>query len=355
MSVFTDRKYINLISARVKRFAPKGNDSWNLRCPYCGDSQKSKIKARGYIYRNKDAFYYKCWNCSLSTTFSRFLKDLDARLHEEWKLERFIENGKPSSEIDMSLREEAKEKLEDLKLYAKREIELADVCTPIGMLPETHIARRYVEKRRLPKSAWKYLVWTNDFKSVAERFDVERSAKLHKDEGRICILFFDKDKDIIAMSGRSLSSDEKGIKYITLKKSLDSPKIFGLDKIKSVGDVWVFEGQFDSMFFEDAIATADADLTNAAKHVEIQRLVLIFDNQPRNKPIVDQIGKAIEAGFRVCIWPSSVVQKDVNEMIQAGISDAEIYHTIKTNTFSGMKARLRLGKWAMIDSQYRSK
>ena len=352
MSIFVDRKYINLISSRVQRFAPKGNDSWNMRCPYCGDSQKSKIKARGYIYRNKQDFYYKCWNCSISTTLGRFLKDLDARIHEEWKLERFIDSNRgvdTNKELSEQSRLEALEGLEKLKFAAQRIIEFDDVFTPISKLAEDHEARRYIEKRKIPKSAWKYIGYTNDFKALTSRFDEERAKKMLPGEKRVCVLFM-KEGEVIAVSGRSLSSDENGIKYITIKKSLDTPKIFGLDRLSKInGDIWVFEGQFDSMFFDNAIATGDSELTNASKYITKERLVLIYDNQPRNNALVKQMRKAIDDGFRICIWPSAIEQKDINEMIMAGISDADIYHTINTNIFSGMKAKMRLQKWAKTD------
>jgi hypothetical protein len=354
MSIFVDRKYVNLISSRVQRFAPKGNDAWNMRCPYCGDSQKSKTKARGYIYRHKQEFFYKCWNCSISTTLGRFLKDLDARIHEEWKLERFIESNKgvdTNKELSENARLEAMEGLEKLKFAAQRKIDLDGVCEHISDLDDKHIARMYLRDRQIPMAAYKYLVFTNEFRKLAQRIDPERASTLHESEARVVILLLDVDERIVGISGRSLTSDAKGIKYITLKKSLDTPKIFGLDRVPNIkGDVWVFEGQFDAMFFENAIATGDSELTNASKYITKERLVLVYDNQPRNNALVKQMKKAVDDGFRICIWPSSIEQKDVNEMIISGISDADIYHTINTNIFSGMKAKMRLQKWAMTDS-----
>ncbi len=173
---------------------------------------------------------------------------------------------------------------------------------------------------------------------------------MYSDEERVCILFYDEKNDLIAISGRSLLSNEKGIKYLTIKKSLGSPKIFGLDRVKLIKDdmdIFVFEGPIDSLFFDNSIATADSDLTNAAKYVEMKRLVLIYDNQPRNKDIVKQMRKAIDVGFRVCIWPSIELCKDVNDMILLGETDASIFHMIKTNTFSGLEAKLRLSKWTL--------
>ena len=48
MSSYIDIKYLNLISPQLQQFKKKGEALWNFRCPYCGDSKKSKIKASPY-------------------------------------------------------------------------------------------------------------------------------------------------------------------------------------------------------------------------------------------------------------------------------------------------------------------
>ena len=54
MSSYIDLKYINEISARLSQFKKKGDYLYNFRCPHCGDSKKSKTKARAYFYRVKN-------------------------------------------------------------------------------------------------------------------------------------------------------------------------------------------------------------------------------------------------------------------------------------------------------------
>ena len=58
---YIDVKYLNLISSMLLLFKKKGDNLWNFRCPYCGDSQKSRTKARGYVFRKKQI-------CSISVT-----------------------------------------------------------------------------------------------------------------------------------------------------------------------------------------------------------------------------------------------------------------------------------------------
>ena len=68
MDTYIDIKYLSLISPQLQQFKKKSDFLWNFRCPYCGDSQKSRTKARGFVYRKKNALFYKCHNCALGTT-----------------------------------------------------------------------------------------------------------------------------------------------------------------------------------------------------------------------------------------------------------------------------------------------
>ena len=89
MSSYIDLKFINEISARLAQFKKKSDYLYNFRCPYCGDSQKSKTKARAYLYRVKNDMFFKCHNCSEGHSLSNFLKYLDPKKYEEYLLERY--------------------------------------------------------------------------------------------------------------------------------------------------------------------------------------------------------------------------------------------------------------------------
>ena len=86
---FIDSKYIGLVSARLEKFKRVKNNLYNFRCPYCGDSQKYKNKARGYIYQSKNDHNYKCHNCGASRSFTNFLKDMDTLLYDQYVMERY--------------------------------------------------------------------------------------------------------------------------------------------------------------------------------------------------------------------------------------------------------------------------
>tara|TARA_B000000557_G_scaffold4143_1_gene3288 strand:- start:342 stop:752 length:411 start_codon:yes stop_codon:yes gene_type:complete len=96
--IFVDSKYIGLISSRLQLFKKVKPDLYNFRCPYCGDSKKHKNKKRGYFYKTKTDFNFKCHNCGVSKSFTYFLKDLDSQLYDQYVLERYREGltGKAS-------------------------------------------------------------------------------------------------------------------------------------------------------------------------------------------------------------------------------------------------------------------
>ena len=90
---FVDVKYINLISLRLQKFKKIKNNLYNFRCPICGDSQRNKNKARGYLYQVKNNTNFKCHNCGLNISFNNFLKQVDINTHTQYTLEKFKEGS----------------------------------------------------------------------------------------------------------------------------------------------------------------------------------------------------------------------------------------------------------------------
>ena len=89
MSSYIDLKFINEVSARLSQFKKKGDYLYNFRCPHCGDSKKSKTKARAYLYRVKNDMFFKCHNCGEGQSLTNFLKFLDNKVYEQYLLERY--------------------------------------------------------------------------------------------------------------------------------------------------------------------------------------------------------------------------------------------------------------------------
>ena len=141
--------------------------------------------------------------------------------------------------------------------------------------------------------------------------------------------------------GRSI--DPNPVKYITVMLDDDAPKIYGLDNIRTDAPVYVTEGPFDSTFIRNAIAMcgADADVSKWG----ISNPVWIYDNEPRNREIVNRIAKTIDSGDSVVIFPSSMDEKDINDMVIAG---HDVQKIVECNTYSGLEAKLKFNTWKKV-------
>ena len=76
--------------------------------------------------------------------------------------------------------------------------------------------------------------------------------------------------------------------------------------------------------------------------------VYVFDNEPRNKEIVNKLEKIILKNYKVCIWPKSLKYKDINDMIIAGMTPVEIQTIIDNNTFSKLSAQQQLNNYKEV-------
>ena len=338
MSVFIDRNFLLQLSPKLPRFSQKKDDLYNFRCPLCGDSQKNKTKCRGYVYRKKNDYFYMCHNCGVSTTFFNFLKQVDPSLVQEYQLERY-KNGESGHS---NFEKPEFEKVKTSKPVFKESLQLPS----IDSLPEAHFAKVYVQQRKIPENLQTQLYYAEDFADFVQGLGIEKD-NLHKNDKRLVIPFYDKDKKLIAIQGRSLG--ESKLRYITIKLHDDNKKIYGLDRLNpEISRIYVVEGPIDYMFLENAVATADSNLESIADTLDKSKVVLIFDNEPRNKEIVKQMEHAIDNHFNVVIWPEMIVEKDINDMVVNGFSPDEIQDIIDKNTFINLRAKFEFINWKKV-------
>ena len=325
MSLTIDTKYISLVSSRLEKFARKKDYLYNCRCPYCGDSQKNKNKARGYFYRSKTGMNYKCHNCGHGTTVEKFVKFMDPELHKQYVMERWSEKGKRSPSDKLSV---------EFKPVKFRKIN-SNFVTKITDLEKTHHARSYLENRKLPIGE---LYFTEDFKMFVEDVFPDNQTEVYH-EPRIVIPFYDQSKNLICVQGRSIHDFQK-MRYITVKSQEDVPKIFWLDRVRNDETIYILEGPLDSLLLDNSIAVGGSD-----GNIPYDNVCWVLDNEPRNKELVKKIEKLIDEGEKVCIWPDKIQEKDINEMILNGYSSADILDIINNNTHRGMTAKIALTNW----------
>ena len=338
MSLWIDVKYLNIISAQLPLFKKKSDNLWNFRCPYCLDSKKKKSKARGYMYRKGNDLFFKCHNCNKGTTMSNLLQNLDADLHKKYVMERFVTGDRHPNHNYVKpilLSNKAKE------IFDKKK-EIYSIGIPsIKELPNKHFAKEYVISRKIPDEHWNKIFFTNDFRDFVSNWNPDKFSTLKPRDPRLVIPFFDKEGNMIAFQGRAL--EDSSVRYITIKVKEENQKIFGLERLNTNNTVYVVEGPIDSLFLKNAIAAAGAELSKLIK--EYNNAVFIFDNEPNNKEIVDNMKKVLDAGSKIVIWDSSIRQKDINDMV---LSNIDIDSVIKNNTYWGLEGFAKFSFWKRI-------
>ena len=328
---FIDVKYINLISSRLPKFKKVKPHLYNFRCPICGDSQKHKNKARGYLYRVKNNTNYKCHNCGISVSFNSFLKDLDPETHKEYVFEKF-KDGKSGKNFVAEKPEEIFSKLDSSKPNFKKKVTI-DLPSAFDI----NTSKVYLESRAIFRGNFYY---AENFQDFVNTIKPGTFSNTKYGEERIVIPLVRNEK-LIGIQGRALSSNP--IKYLTIMLDDDAPKIYGLDKIDTTKPIYIIEGPFDSTFVENSVAMCGADIDIGS--FGWSDYIWVYDNEPRNREINNRISRTIDRGEKVVIWPSNIKQKDINDMVLSGHNVQEI---VESNVYQGLQANLKFTTWKKI-------
>lgn len=341
MSLVIDKLYVNFLSSRLERFKWVRSNVAVCRCPFCGDGTKG-TKTRFYIYENikygSTAMNVECKNCGVSMSFHNFLKDFDAGMFKDYRLDNFRDKyGREPRQMFQDLEKAqdwAEKQIPEPKLDS---VELTGALK-LSELPDDHICKKYVRDRLIPERYLDYLMYAENFQATTAAFkDAEYAKKMPEDE-RLILPFYNEYGELLCYQGRSLNPANK-MRYITVKKRDDVTKTFGMDMVDRSREVRVCEGPIDSLFIDNCLAAADADLT------KVPGDVYIYDAQYRNADVCRHINKAIEGNFKVVLFPKSFIFKDINEAVKdGGLSLGQIETIIKENTFQGLRAKLMFSK-----------
>ena len=331
---YLDDKYLGLISPRLEKFKKIRAGVYNFRCPYCGDSQKHKNKARGYIYQNKADYNFKCHNCGMTRSFTYFLKDRDQPLYDEYIMERYKEGLTGKGTVTP----EPKFTFPQPKFRKK---DICDELTKISELNTTHRAKKYLINRGINEDTLSKLYYCPNFKEWTNKHKKTFDNTKHDDQ-RIIIPLRHSDGQLFGYQGRSLDPTSK-MRYITVMLDEDAPKLYGLEKINTQKPIYILEGPFDSLFVENSIAMCGSDID--IRSFGWSNYIWVFDNEPRNREIVSRIERCINRGDKVVIWPSHIQEKDVNEMI---LAKYDICTILESSVYSELTAKLKLNLWKKV-------
>ena len=334
MADYVDMQYVSLLSGRLTRFSIKHRNPLkvNFRCVFCGDSQKSRTKARGWITENTKThtLFYSCFNCGTSHTFQNFLKTQDPSLYKDYIAAKFLDKQRSDTSEKTEIPNPPK------PVFDKNPLK---TIKKISQLKHDHPVKAYINNRQIPSDQHYRLYYAPKFKTWINSIIPDKFPSYTKDEPRLILPFFDEQGKCFGVSARGF--DPNGLRYITIMFQ-EVPKIFGLEKVDFTRSYFVVEGAIDSLFLNNAVAMAGAD-GNVNGLDSIENATFVFDAESRNLEITKRMEKLIRKGYKVCIWPHNVPGKDINEMWLSGMRDIE--KTIKENTFSGLEGQLRLAAW----------
>ena len=240
-----------------------------------------------------------------------------------------------------------KEKKKTMKSFDFLEKKLGAVR--LDHIPNNNSVYRFIKDRKIPDSVHERLYVIYDEKKL-ERVAPAYKGRIHGNDSRLLLPFCDRNGKLVGLAARA-TNPAATLRYLAFKIDDDAPMIFGLDHLKrnSREPIYVVEGPIDSLFLPNAIAVGGADFGKLDQEVRKDKCVIVFDNEPRNPEIVKRMKKIIAAEYKICIWPETIQEKDINDMILAGMDSVEITNVINKNTFSGLQATASLNKWKRCD------
>lgn len=333
-----ENKYATLLSSQLERFK-RVNNGYNFRCPICGDSQKNKFKARGYLLNKDNNLLYYCHNCHHGSNFSNFIQKINPILYKDYALESLNDKSKDKKPKTIECFTEpvfdsSKKPLNKLK--------------KISQLQWDHSVKSYILHRKIPNPYHAQLYYCPDFAAWVD-FIMPGVYNLPKNDKRIIIPFIDKHGVMFGFQGRA-TSNNNSMRYITIMLDTTAPKVFGLNNADLNKKFYVFEGPIDSMFIDNSIAVAGSDIISVLEKLNIDKnkAIICYDNEPRSKEIVSKVQKTIDKGYNVCLWPESIQHKDINDMVMSGKRIADIKLLIDQNNYKDLEAKVRCISWKKI-------
>lgn len=339
MSLWVDVKYANMLASHLRNFKRKSDYLWNYSCCVCGDSSKNKLKARGYIYKTKTGLACKCHNCGYSASLGNLIKHVDPNLYREYALENYKESGAPHTPHANK---------DDAIPSIIKPVELSDaVLDPLKRLDKLsldHPAVKYIVKRKIPSKHWHLLYFCTRWKHFVNSVVPNKFKSMEGEHPRLIIPFFNSHGKCFAFQGRAFGPEEP--RYMTIKVDETEEKIFGLERLNYSKRVYITEGPLDSLFIPNAIAVSGSSSFNTPSIKALKtNATVIYDNERRSPELLKLMGKTIDEGYSICLWPETIEQKDVNDMILAGRTPEELVSIINENTYTGIEAQLQFAHW----------
>ncbi len=341
MDIMVNRKYLNLVSGYLKGFKWTDSNTANFRCPFCGDSERSETKARGYVYTKGGEMFFRCHNCDHGTTIQNLIKHLDSNLHNQYVMERYGVKKRTEKNPEKAYTKVKKTTISWTSMITHCKDPNGRMVN-VNNLDEEHHVRDWLAGRQIPLDQGP-IYFCQNIKAYADQMR-GYAGRIKRPEARVCFPFVDRNDRLVGFTARSLVK-KSNLRYLTLRFNSDQPLIYNLNHMNPSIHVYVTEGPIDSLFLPNAIAVSGSDFGKAARFLVPGNTTLILDNEPRNRQIARRYRQLLDMDFRLFIWPRTIREKDINDWVLSGVSPEEIKVTIDQNVFGGLEGKARLGFW----------
>lgn len=347
--VAIDRKWISIIGQQIERFHWTKDNVANCRCFICGDSQKSKTKARGYFYEYNNKYWYKCHNCGLPLPVDSIIRNYFPAQYADYKLELLDIGDSPANNAHGQ---------QDSKPLPKRKDAIDLTNAPVECaknIEHDHEMIQYIWQRGIPKKHWNELYYTNNFRDCIVQMTGNKNYRRLPRDPRMLLFLMDQNQRIFGVQGRKISNQGNSPKYITIKFDEDAPKLYGLHRLDKSRFMVVVEGPIDSLYLPNAVALCGGDVGHSLKPFKGRDVYVALDNEPRNYDTVQRMKRALDMGFKVTFWSVDPSLANDIEEIRHAYGRSRLFKEIAYNSFSGMEGLTELHTWKRVNLNSRKR
>ena len=315
----------DILKQIVKSSIHEVGKNYNFRCPVCGDSKKSLSKRRGWVLFDNDKTTYHCFNCNISQSFNRFLKENYPNLYSQ-----YVKNKDVKTILKLNKK--------DISVVVKKTTE--DITSEF-MANSFDIHDKNIDKKKkmIQYEALKFAVSRKIPKQYIAQMRVCYDGKF---KDRLLIPYCNLDEnEVYCFQGRTLVGKEP--KYLTNKPD-NNTKIFNFYNVIPEETVYITEGPIDAMFIDNCIATSGIVNYDTAQYKEISekfdKRVWVFDNDITG---INMAIKYAEKCENVFCWDGCEGIKDINELVlKKRLTNEDVKRIIDRDTFTKFKAVMKL-------------
>lgn len=282
---------LNIHNGSFKQY----KDKVNIRCPFCGDSHKSKYKQRGWFYIKTGTFY--CFNCNCTHNAITLLAKIKSTTTKE-VFKELLHLSKNSEILNVAQEEKrpaitntpAKE--DELFLSSWQNID--NVCAD-------YLSSRYIQK--------------------APYLPIDYTFYQDNKTGRLVIPWIKRGK-IYYYQTRAMGTGQSP-KY-AFPAGMEKG-IWGLDELDPLLDYVCFtEGVLDACFIPNCIAVGgifpNANQLSIIRNLGYKNIIWVSDNYYKDSASKEAIELQYSKGnrdIRVFKWNKNISEKDINDYIVA--------------------------------------